>query len=340
VAPYPFCTIEPNVGVVPVPDARLDVLARMIRPDKVTPATVKFVDIAGLVGGASRGEGLGNRFLGHIREVDAVVHVVRLFADPQVAHVEGRVDPVRDVQMVDTELCLADLEVVARRLERIEKPARSRSRADYRDEVAVLRRIEERLDAGVPVRLQSLAPREREAIRELHLLTARPVLYVANVAETALGQPADPALEALLAHARTESAPVVVLSAAFEAELAGLEPEDRELFLRDAGLDEPSLHVLVRTGYRLLGLVTFFTTRLPELRAWTVKDGITALAAAGKIHTDFARGFIRAEVISFDELVSAGDPAAARERGLVRTEGRDYLVRDGDVIHFRFNVTT
>ncbi len=338
-APYPFSTVTPNVGVVPVPDVRLDVLARMVRPEKVTPAVVNFVDIAGLVRGASRGEGLGNRFLGHIREVDAVVHVVRLFGDPQVPHVEGAVDPVRDVETVDTELCLADLETVSRRLERIAKPARL-GQAHYRAEVAVLDRVAKQLNAGVPVRRQPLARSEWEALRNLHLLTARPVLYAANVSESALTARPDPALEALLTHARVEGAPVVVLSAAFEAELAGLEPDERELFLQDLGRQEPFLPTLIRAAYRLLGLISFFTTRLPELRAWTVQDGATAVEAAGKIHTDFARGFIRAEVISFDALMAAGDPTAARERGLVRMEGRDYRVQDGDVIYFRFNVTT
>lgn len=336
-APYPFCTIEPNVGVVPVPDVRLEVLARMVGPDKVTPATVKFVDIAGLVRGASRGEGLGNQFLAHIREVDALVHVVRLFADPQVAHVEGEIDPVRDVQTVDTELCLADLETISRRLERIEKPARL-GKTDYRAEVAALQRIEEQLDAGVAVRHQSLEPQEREIAESLRLLTARPVLYVVNVDETVLKKPAGPVLAA---HTRTGEEPVVLLlSASFESELAGLEPADREFFLREAGLEEPALHTLIRAGYRLLGQVTFFTTRRPELRAWTVTRTTTALTAAGKIHSDFARGFIRAEVIAFEQLVRAGDPAAAREQGLMRLEGRDYLVRDGDVIHFRFNTTS
>jgi len=325
--------------MVPVPDARLETLARMVRPEKITPASVHFVDIAGLVRGASRGEGLGNRFLAHIREVDAVVHVVRLFTDPQVSHVEGGVDPVRDVQTVDTELCLADLETIARRLDRIEKAARLGDAA-HRSEAAVLRRLEAGLNEGLPVRRQLLDAAESEHARGLHLLTARPAVYVANVAESDLGRPPGPALAALFEHARAEGAPVVVLSASFEAELAELEPADKEVFLADAGLTEPSVRALVRAGYNLLDLVTFFTTRRPELRAWTVRRGTTAVEAAGKIHTDFARGFIRAEVLSFAELEKSGDLNAAREQGRIRIEGRDYQVRDGDIIYFRFNVTS
>ncbi len=310
----------------------------MVRPEKVTPAAVNFLDIAGLVRGASRGEGLGNRFLAHIREVDAVVHVVRLFSDPQVTHIEGGVDPVRDVQTVDTELCLADLETISRRLERIEKAARL-GNAAYRSEAAALRRIEAGLDEGRPVRRQPLDAAENDYARGLHLLTARPALYAANIAETDLNRPPGPALAARLEHARAEGAPVVELSASFEAELVELDPADKEIFLSDAGLAEPSLHTLIRAGYRLLNLVTFFTTRPPELRAWTVTRGTTAVEAAGRIHTDFARGFIRAEVLSFAELDKSGDLSAAREQGLVRIEGRDYRVQDGDIIYFRFNVT-
>lgn len=311
----------------------------MVHPEKVTPASVHLVDIAGLVRGASRGEGLGNRFLAHIREVDAVVHVVRLFADPKVSHVEGGADPVRDVQTVDTELCLADLETIGRRLERIEKTARLGD-ATHRSEVAVLRRLEAGLNAGLPVRRRPLDAAESKCARGLHLLTARPVVYVANVSESDLGRAPAPALTALCGHARAEGAPVEVLSASFEFELAALEPPDQKVFLADAGLTEPAARALVRAGYGLLGLITFFTTRRPELRAWTVRRGTTAVEAAGKIHTDFARGFIRAEVLPFAALERAGDLNAAREQGGIRLEGRDYRVRDGDIIHFRFNVTS
>lgn len=312
----------------------------MVHPEKITPASVHLVDIAGLVRGASRGEGLGNRFLAHIREVDAVVHVVRLFADPKVSHVEGVADPVRDVQTVDTELCLADLETIGRRLERIEKTARLGDAA-HRSEVAVLRRMEAGLNAGLPVRRRPPPDAvESKYARGLHLLTARPVVYVANVSEADLGRAPAPALAALCGHARAEEAPVVVLSASFEFELAGLEPPDQKAFLADAGLTEPGARALVRAGSHLLGLITFFTTRRPELRAWTVRRGTTAVEAAGKIHTDFAHGFIRAEVLPFAALEKAGDLSAAREQGGIRLEGRDYRVRDGDIIHFRFNVTS
>lgn len=311
----------------------------MVHPEKITPASVHLVDIAGLVRGASRGEGLGNRFLAHIREVDAVVHVVRLFADPKVSHVEGGADPVRDMQTVDTELCLADLETIGRRLERIEKTARLGDAA-HRSEVAVLRRLEAGLNAGLPVRRRPLDAAENKYARGLHLLTARPVVYVANVSEADLGRAPTPALTALCGHARAEGAPVEVLSASFEFELAALEPPDQKVFLADAGLAEPAARALVRAGSRLLGLITFFTTRRPELRAWTVRRGTTAVEAAGKIHTDFARGFIRAEVLPFAALERAGDLSAAREQGGIRLEGRDYRVRDGDIIHFRFNVTS
>ncbi|MEW5762417.1 MAG: redox-regulated ATPase YchF [Bacillota bacterium] len=334
-APYPFCTIEPNVGVVAVPDPRLEVLARLTGL-QAFPATVRFVDVAGLVRGASRGEGLGNRFLAHLRETDALVHIVRCFRDPNVTHVEGVPDPARDIAIVNTELCLADLETVARRLARIEKPARTGHR-EYLAEVELLRRVEEALNAGRPARLMGFSPRERELLRPLFLLTARPVLYVANVAE-GTGEE-DPLVQAVLRAAAAEGAPSVVVASRFEAELAALPPEEQKPFLEDAGLAEPGLNRLVRAAYVLLGLITFFTTKPPEVRAWAVPAGTRAVEAAAKIHSDIARGFIRAEVVPFAALAGAGSMAAARERGLVRLEGRDYLVQDGDVIYFRFSLT-
>lgn len=339
-AAYPFCTIDPNIGVVSVPDQRLEVLAGFIKPQKVTPAAIRFVDIAGLVRGASRGEGLGNRFLGNIREVDAIVHIVRLFQEPQVAHIEGKIDPVQDAQTVETELCLADLETVGRRLERIEKPARL-GQQDYRREVAELHSIREELDTGVPARLQKLSLYGQKLAKELQLLSARPVLYVGNIAEAEIqSAEKNTQLREFQFFAQGQQAPVVVLAVAFEAELAELDPIDQQAFLEDAGLREPSLNQLIRASYALLGYITFFTVQLPELRAWNVPEGTTALAAAAEIHTDFVRGFICAEVLSYSELLSSGGYQQARDRGLVRQEGRDYQVQDGDIIYFRFNVTS
>ena len=331
---YPFCTIEPNVGVVPVPDARLDALRELTGLPAV-PATVRFVDIAGLVRGASRGEGLGNRFLAHVREVDGLVHIVRCFADPNVTHVEGAPGPERDIEIVNTELCLADLETVGRRLGRIEKPART-GHKEYLAEVELLQRVQAQLNRGRPVRLLDLDAGERALLRGLFLLTAKPVLYVANVAE---GAKDDPLAQAVHRVAAAEGAAAITVAARFEEELAALPPDEQKPFLEDAGLEEPGLARLIRAGYALLGLVTFFTTRPPEVRAWTVPAGTRAQDAAGKIHTDMARGFVRAEVIPWKALVCAGSMAAARERGDVRLEGRDYIVQDGDVIYFRFSLT-
>jgi len=332
---YPFCTIDPNVGVVPVPDRRLDVLQELAGL-KAVPATVRFVDIAGLVRGASRGEGLGNRFLAHIREVDGLVHIVRCFINPNVTHVEGTPDPVRDIEIVNTELCLSDLETVTRRLGRIEKPART-GHKEYLAEVELLKRVEAELNRGRPVRCMGLGAGERDLLRGLFLLTAKPVLYVANVAEEAGDD--DPLAQAVHRVAAAEGAAAITLAARFEEELAALPPEEQKPFLEDAGLEESALARLIRAGYALLGLITFFTIRPPEVRAWTIPAGTRAQDAAGKIHTDMARGFIRAEVIPFAALVEAGSMAAAREHGLIRLEGRDYIVQDGDVIYFRFSLT-
>ena len=332
---YPFCTIDPNVGVVPVPDPRLERIAGIVRPEKVVPAVMEFVDIAGLVEGASKGEGLGNRFLAHIREVDAIAHVVRCFEDPNVVHVAGRVDPARDIEVIATELALADLETVERAIARVEKQARSGDKA-AKARLAVYERLRAALDAGRPARTVELSEEERPAARELHLLTAKPVLYVANVAED--GFEGNPHLDTVRRIAAGEGAEVVPVCAAVEAELADLTDAERAELLRELGLEEPGLHRLIRAGYRLLGLRTFFTAGPKEVRAWTIRAGATAPEAAGRIHTDFQRGFIRAEVVSYEDFVACGGEQGAREQGRLRLEGKDYVVQDGDVIHFRFNV--
>ena len=331
---YPFCTIDPNVGVVAVPDRRLDHIAAIVRPQRTTPATIGFVDIAGLVAGASRGEGLGNQFLAHIRETDAVVHVVRCFEDPDVAHVTGPVDPVRDIDVIHTELALADLETVERAIQKAERRAKSGDK-DARARLELYARLRDLLGRGEPARALDVSGDEARALRDLHLLTAKPVLYVANVDETGLA--GNEHVRAVEERARAEGAEVVVVCAAMEAEIARLEPEERSEFLADLGLEEPGLDRFVRAGYRLLGLITFFTTNEKEVRAWTVRRGTTAWEAAGVIHTDFQRGFIRAEVVSYRDFVDHGGEHGAREAGKWRLEGRDYPVRDGDVIYFRFN---
>ncbi len=332
---YPFCTIDPNVGVVPVPDPRLERIAAIVRPEKVVPAVMEFVDIAGLVAGASKGEGLGNRFLAHIREVDAIAHVVRCFEDPNVVHVAGSVNPARDIEVIETELALADLETVERAIGRVEKQARSGDKA-AKARLAVYERLRAALDAGRPARTVELAEEEHSVARELHLLTAKPVLYVANVAED--GFEGNPHLDTVRRIAADEGAEVVPVCAAVEAELADLTDAERAELLRELGLAEPGLHRLIRAGYRLLGLQTFFTAGPKEVRAWTIPVGATAPEAAGRIHTDFQRGFIRAEVVSYEDFIACGGEQGAREAGKLRLEGKDYVVQDGDVIHFRFNV--
>jgi len=332
---YPFCTIDPNIGIVPVPDPRLDALAAIAKPEKILPTTVEFVDIAGLVAGASEGEGLGNKFLSHIREVDAIAHVVRCFDDDDIVHVSGRIDPASDVAIINTELALADLETVDRGLVRAEKAAKTNDKdlMRWRDS---LRRIRERLDQGEPVRAQQLDQFEQERVRELQLLTAKPVMYVANVDESGFSD--NPKLDALRKLAEAEGAEVVPVCAAIEAEISELEAGDRSAFLADLGLAEPGLNRIIRAGYRLLGLLTFLTAGPKEVRAWTVREGATAPQAAGVIHTDFERGFIRAETIAYDDYIAGKGEAGAREAGKLRLEGKEYIVREGDVMYFRFNV--
>jgi ribosome-binding ATPase len=331
---YPFCTIEPNVGIVEVPDLRLEVIAEIAQPQKVVPAVVEFVDIAGLVAGASKGEGLGNKFLANIRETDAIVHVVRCFEDPNVAHVAGKVDPVSDIGTIDTELALADLESVERQLAKYEKVAQAGGDKEALRLVLALKKIRDVLDAGRPARSAELSRQEHAVLRPLFLLTMKPTMYVANVAE----QGSQKFLEQVAAYAAKEGAPVVPISASIEAQIADLSEEDKKLFLEDIGMDEPGLNRVIRAAYALLGLQTYFTAGPKEVRAWTVPAGATAPQAAGVIHTDFERGFIRAEVASYDDFVAHGGELGAKEAGKLRLEGKDYTVRDGDVIHFRFNV--
>ncbi|TYO98648.1 hypothetical protein EDC39_1058 [Geothermobacter ehrlichii] len=335
-ANYPFCTIEPNVGVVAVPDPRLQALAEIVRPQQVLPTTIEFVDIAGLVRGASKGEGLGNQFLGHIRQVDAVAHVVRCFEDENVVHVDGAVDPLRDVEVIQTELNLADLATVEKRIARIDKQARSGDKEMQR-ELEVLRRVEAVLNDGRPARAAGLEPEDAARLKELCLITAKPVLYVANVGEDDLPD-GNVLVEKLRSQARQENAEVVVICGSIEAEIAELDGTEKEEFLRDLGLESSGLDRMIQAGYRLLGLLTYFTAGVKEVRAWTVPAGCKAPQAAGVIHTDFEKGFIRAEVIAYDDFIRAGGEAGAREKGLMRLEGKDYVVADGDVMHFRFNV--
>ena len=336
---YPFCTVDPNVGVVEVPDPRLERLFEIVRPKKKVPATVEFVDIAGLVEGAAQGEGLGNQFLSHIREVDAVVHVIRCFADPDVVHVMGPVDPVRDHDVITSELALADLAVVERRLEKARKTARAGDK-EAQAETAVLERVTAELNAGRGAREAEESEDTIRFLRRLGLLTAKPILYAANVDEADLATGGGPILDALQSavQAHHEEAEIVLFSARLEAELAELDPAGRSEYLAAAGVAEPGLDRLIHAGYRLLGLETFFTVGDNEVRAWTMRKGGTAFDAAGEIHSDFQRGFIRAETVGWEAFLAAGSYKTARERGLVRSEGRDYLVQDGDILLFRFNV--
>jgi GTP-binding protein YchF len=339
-ANYPFCTIDPNLGVVPVPDARLDALSGLYNPRKTTPTTLEFVDIAGLVAGASKGEGLGNQFLANIRQVDAVAHVLRCFEDPDVVHVGGGVDPKGDRDVVETELMLKDLESLEKRRERTVKGTKAPGKPGElaRAELHVLDAVKAGLDAGTPVRAQKLSEEALAHLRDLFLLTAKPVLYIANVGEAQLADAADTRVAQVKAFAEAEGAPCVVICGKVEAELAELEAAERSEYLRSLGLEEPGLNRLVRAGYALLGLLTFFTVGEDECRAWTVRRGTHAPQAAGAIHTDFERGFIKADVIRVEDLLAVGSEHAAREKGLLKVEGREYLVQDGDVIHFKFNV--
>lgn len=334
-ANYPFCTIDPHVGTVAVPDERLQVLAGIVRPERVVPAVVRFTDIAGLVAGASRGEGLGNRFLAHIREVDAIAHVVRCFEDPDVTHVAGRVDPVSDIETIETELLLADLQTVEQALERASRAAKS-ARPEAVARLRVCEKLARALGAGEPARRVDLDQEERHLARELFLLTAKPVLYVANVREDGFSN--NPRLAEVEAYAERQGASCVAVCAAVEEELARLEDGERGEFLAALGLREPGLNRLVRAGYGLLGLLTFFTAGPQEVRAWTVRKGARAPEAAGVIHSDFEKGFIRAETIAYEDFVRFGGEAGAREAGRLRLEGRDYVVAEGDVMRFRFNV--
>lgn len=336
---FPFCTIEPNVGIVPVPDERLSKLAALYETDSVVPTSIRFVDIAGLVRGASKGEGLGNQFLSHIREVDAIAHVVRCFEDENVTHVEGRIDPVGDIETIHTELALKDVDTVAKRLDRAKKQSKGGDPKE-RAAIAVCERLAAHLDQGKPARSCSIeSDAEREVVLEMQLLTSKPTFYVANVDEAHVGQvESNGHYQALVAHAKAEGSKVVPICAALEAQIAELDPDDRPEFLASAGLDEPGLNSVIKTGYELLGLLTFLTAGKKECRAWTVRKGSTAPQAAGAIHSDFERGFIKAEVIWWEDLLLLGSEAKCKEAGKLGIEGKEYVVRDGDVIHFRFNV--
>lgn len=338
-ANYPFCTVDPNVGMVEVPDARVDLLTERVQPQRTVPAVVQFVDIAGLVKGASEGEGLGNQFLTNIRETDAVVHVVRCFDDPDVVHVMGAVDPLRDREVINLELALSDLAVVEKRLERVRKTAKSGDR-DAQAEAALLERVEAALSVGQPARLVGTSEDEDRVLRSLNLLTRKPILYLANVAEEDLPDGNNPHVHALreAVEQSGEQAEVISVSSKIESELAEIAPEERDDFLASLGLEEPGLHRLIREGYRLLGLHTYFTAGEKEVRAWTIPVGAKAPAAAGAIHSDFERGFIRAETVGWDDFQRIGSVKAAREQGAVRSEGKEYTVRDGDIMLFRFNV--
>lgn len=337
-ANYPFCTIEPNVGVVDVPDERLQVLSDMFHSKKIVPAAMRFVDIAGLVKGASKGEGLGNKFLAHIREVDAIAQVVRCFEDGNITHVEGSIDPLRDIEIINTELCLADMETVEKRMERIVKLLKTGDKK-VPLEKAALEKVLAGLGEAVPARRLGLTEDEQEFLKDLHLLTMKPVLYVTNVAEEeASDASGNIHVQAVQKYAAEEGAEVIVISAKMESEIAELPDDEAKEFLAMAGLEEAGLDRLIKAGFKLLGLMTYLTAGEMESRAWTITCGTKAPQAAGKIHTDFERGFIRAEIVSYNDLVACGSKAAAREKGLVRLEGKDYVMQDGDVVEFRFNV--
>jgi GTP-binding protein YchF len=333
---YPFCTIEPNVGIVEVPDPRLDALAKIAKPERVVPAAVEFVDIAGLVAGASKGEGLGNKFLANIRECDAIAHIVRCFEDPNVIHVTGRVDPISDIEVINTELALADLATVEKQLAKYTKVAKSGGDKEAKRLVDVLEKVLPVLNQAKPVRQMDLYPEEHAVLRPLFLLTAKPTMYVANI--EAHGLENNPLLEKVKAYAAAEGAPVVAVCAQVEAEIAELSDEDKEVFLEDMGMHEPGLNRVIRAGYQLLGMQTYFTVGPKEVRAWTFHKGATAPQAAGVIHTDFEKGFIRAETIAYDDYVKFNGEQGSKEAGKMRLEGKEYLVQDGDVMHFRFNV--
>ncbi|WP_028312217.1 redox-regulated ATPase YchF [Derxia gummosa] len=332
---YPFCTIEPNTGTVEVPDPRLVALSAIVKPERVMPAIVEFVDIAGLVAGASQGEGLGNQFLAHIRETDAIVNVARCFEDENIIHVAGRVDPISDIEVIQTELCLADMGTVEKSIHRYQKTARSGDK-EAKKLVDILERVQAQLDQGLPVRALDLSDDERALIKPLCLITAKPAMFVGNVDEG--GFENNPHLDRLKEYAAKQNAPVVAICAKIESEISDLSDEDKAVFLADIGMEEPGLNRLIRAGFSLLGLQTYFTAGVKEVRAWTVPVGATAPQAAGVIHTDFERGFIRAEVIAYDDFIAFKGEQGAKEKGKMRLEGKEYVVKDGDVMHFRFNV--
>jgi len=336
-ANYPFCTIDPNVGIVPVPDARMDRIVTMVKPNSIVPTTMEFVDIAGIVEGASKGEGLGNQFLSHIRQTDAILHVVRCFADDEVIHVAGKVDPLSDIDVINTELLLADLDSVEKRWNKSEKAARMSQDTKIKTEFEALKKLREVLDAGKPARVADLTDDEQIAARELFLITAKPVLYVANVDEAGL-KDGNKFTQAVEKRAAEEGAQVVRICGAMEAEISLLEPDERKEFLADMGLEEPGLNRLIHQAYKLLGLITYFTAGVTEVRAWTIPEGAKAPQAAGVIHSDFERGFIRADAYHCEELFKYGSEQAVKEAGLYRSEGREYVVKDGDILFFKFNV--
>ncbi|MBQ2246239.1 MAG: redox-regulated ATPase YchF [Selenomonadales bacterium] len=337
-ANYPFCTIEPNVGVVDVPDPRLQKLEEMYKTKRTVPASVRFVDIAGLVKGAAQGEGLGNKFLAHIRQVDAVAQVVRCFEDSNITHVEGGLDPLRDIEIINTELCLADLETVERRAERVQKLAKSGDKT-ARMEQELLGRLAEVLGEALPARRVEMSDIEADLIKDLNLLTLKPILYIANVGEDEVADGHDnPYVQKVAQYAAEEKAEVIVISAKVESEIAELDAEDAKEFLAELGLEESGLDKLIKASFKLLGLITFLTAGVQEVRAWTIRQGTKAPQAGGKIHSDIERGFIRAEIVAYDALMEAGSHAAAREKGQVRLEGKEYVMQDGDVTYFRFNV--
>lgn len=332
---YPFCTIEPNVGIVPIPDPRQDAIAAIVKPQQVLATTMEFVDIAGLVAGASKGEGLGNQFLAHIRETDAIAQVVRCFEDSNVVHVEGKIDPLSDIEVINTELALADLETVEKAHNRWSKAAKANDKTALAMK-ALLEKVKAHLDTGKPVRAMGLDENQNLMLHELHLLTIKPTMYIANVAED--GFKNNPFLDQVNELAKSEGAEVTAVCAATEADLVEMDAEEASIFLADMGLEEPGLNRIIRAGYQLLGLQTYFTAGVKEVRAWTVKIGATAPQAAGVIHTDFEKGFIRAEIIGYDDFISCKGEQGAKDAGKWRLEGKDYIVQDGDVIHFRFNV--
>ena len=336
-ANYPFCTIEPNVGVVPVPDERLDELAKMYNPEKVTHAIIEFVDIAGLVKGASKGEGLGNKFLSHIREVDSIVQVVRCFEDPNIVHVDGSVNPLRDIETINLELIFADIETVDKRLDRAKKMLKADKK--YQAEIDVLEKIKKVLEEGKSARTIELSDEEKDLIKETYLLTMKPILYIANISESDIENPkSNELVKQVEEYAKAEKAQVIPLCIKIEEELASLDGEDKKEMLEAIGLKESGLDRVIKASYDLLGLMSFLTAGEPEVRAWTIKKGTKAPEAAGKIHSDIERGFIRAEIVSFDDLIKEGSMVAAKEKGLVRSEGKEYIMKDGDIVLSRFNV--